>query len=173
MAPGDTQEVVTAIIIGQGGNRLESISDMKAKDAVAQLVFDLNFDIPAPPPSPTIYTHALDNGVRLVWGSEPVGDVQLNPALGQEFHFEGFRVWQMSSNSSDADPTVIATYDEVNGVTNIFSDEFNSGSGTVERRLKVAGADHGLSFQLDITNDAIVGGRLINNRDYYYAVTAY
>ena len=173
MAPGDTQEVVTAIIIGQGGNRLESISDMKAKDAVAQLVFDLNFDIPAPPPSPTIYAQALDNGVRLVWGSEPVGDVQPNPALGQEFHFEGFRVWQMSSNSSDANPTVIATYDEANGVTNIFSDEFNSGSGTIERRLKVAGTDHGLSFQLDITDDDIVGGRLINNRDYYYAVTAY
>ncbi len=173
MAPGDTQEVVTAIIIGQGSDRLSSVSDMKAKDGVAQTVFDLNFDIPAPPPSPTVYAQPLDNGVRLVWSSEAVGDVQPNPALGQEFHFEGFRVWQMSSNSSDADPTVIATYDEVNGVTNIFSDEFNSTSGVVERRLKVGGTDSGLSFQLDITNDAIVGGRLINNRDYYYAVTAY
>ncbi|HSQ60109.1 MAG TPA: hypothetical protein VLT84_06715, partial [Acidobacteriota bacterium] len=173
MAPGDSQEVVTAIIIGQGADRLASISDMKAKDAVAQLVFDLNFDIPAPPPSPSLYAQPLDRGVRLVWGSEPVGSVESSPTLGQEFHFEGFRVWQMSSNSADADPTVIATFDEANGVTNIFSDEFSASSGVVERTLKIGGNDHGTSFQIDITDDAIVGGRLINNKNYYYAVTAY
>jgi hypothetical protein len=173
MAPGDSQEVVTAIIIGQGSDRLSSISDLRSKDAVAQQVFDLNFDIPAPPPSPTVYFQPIDRGVRLVWGSEPVGDVQPNPSLGQEFHFEGFRIWQMSSNSADADPTVIATYDEANGVTTIFSDEFSSESGVIERTLKIAGSDHGLEYQLDLTQDAIQGGGLINNRDYYYAVTAY
>jgi hypothetical protein len=50
MAPGDSQEVVTAIIIGQGSDRIQSVYDMKNKDDVAQLVFDLNFDICAPPP---------------------------------------------------------------------------------------------------------------------------
>jgi hypothetical protein len=173
MAPGDSQEVVTAIIIGQGADRLSSIADLRAKDDVAQIVFNLNFDIPAPPPAPTIYAQPLDKGVRLVWGSEPVGDVQIQANLGQEFHFEGFRVWQMSSNSAEADPTVVATYDEANGVTSIFSDEFNSGSGVVERTLKAAGTDHGLEFQIDITNDAIRGGKLVNNKNYYYAVTAY
>ncbi len=173
MAPGDSQEVVTAIIIGRGSDRIASINDMKSKDAIAQLVFDLNFDIPAPPPSPTVYAQALDKGIRLIWGSEPVGNVQTNPSLGQEFHFEGIRVWQMSSNSADADPTVIATYDEVNGVTSIFSDEFNAASGVIERQLKVAGSDNGVQFQIDITQDAIKGGTLINNQDYYYAVTAY
>mgnify|MGYP001561677545 CR=1 FL=1 len=173
MAPGDTQEIVTAVIIGQGGDRLQSISDLKARDVAAQIVFDLDFDIPNPPPAPTVYAQALDNGIRLVWGSEPVGDVQSSPALGQEFHFEGFRVWQMSSNNSSADPTVVATYDVSNSVAKIFSDGFNSESGTTERRLRTNGTNSGLSFQLDITTDAIVGGRLINNRDYYYAVTAY
>ena len=173
MAPGDTQEVVTAIIIGRGSDRIASINDMKSKDAIAQLVFDLNFDIPAPPPSPTIYAQALDKGIRLIWGNEPVGNIQTNPSLGQEFHFEGIRVWQMSSNSADANPTVIATFDEVNGVTSIFSDEFNPTSGVVERLLKVAGSDAGVTFQIDITQDAIKGGSLINNQDYYYAVTAY
>ncbi len=173
MAPGDTQEVVTAIIIGQGSDRLTSVSDMKAKDAVAQLVFDLGFDICAPPPSPTVYAQPLDRGVRLAWGSEPVGYSCVNAALGQDFRFEGIRIWQMASNDATAQPTVIATYDEVNGVGNLFSDEFSAGSGTFERTLKVAGTESGLSFQLDITRDAIVGGNLVNNRDYYYAVTAY
>lgn len=173
MAPGDSQEVVTAIIIGQGTDRLSSIADLKNKDAVAQLVFDLNFDIPAPPPSPVVYVQPLDKGVRLVWGSEPVGDVQISNQLGQEFHFQGIRVWQMASNSADANPTVVATYDESDGIGNIFADEFNSSTGTVERILKAAGSDGGLQFSLDITSDRIRGGKLVNNKDYYFAVTAY
>jgi hypothetical protein len=68
---------------------------------------------------------------------------------------------------------VIATYDEANGVTSLFTDEFSSSTGTFERALKVAGTDSGLNFELDITNDAIVGGQLANNKQYYFAVTAY
>ena len=173
MMPGDSQEVVTAIIVGQGSDRVSSVADMKSKDDYAQLVFDLGFDICPPPPSPTVYAQPMDKGVRLIWGSEPVGDECQKPALNQDFRFEGIRVWQLSSNSSDASPTVIATYDESNGVTNIYSDEFNSASGAVERILKVAGNDGGVQFQIDITEDKIKGGKLINNKDYYFAVTAY
>src|SRR5688572_7513788 len=173
MAPGDSQEVVTAIIVGQGADRISSINDMKSKDAVAQQVFDLNFDICAPPPSPSVFVQPQDRGVRLIWGSEPVGNTCINTALGQQFEFEGFRVWQMAANNADAAPSVIATYDIANGVTNIYSDEFDANAGAVVRVLKVAGNDHGLQFQIDITQDAIRGGRLINATDYYYAVTAY
>lgn len=173
MEPGDSQEVVTAIIMGRGSDRIASIADMKSKDDVAQLVFDLNFDIPAPPPPPTVYVQPLDRGIRLVWGSEPVGYTAVSDTLNQEFHFEGFRVWQLASNDPNAQPTVIATFDEANGVTNIYQDVFSSEAGTIERRLVAAGTDHGLDFTLDITDDAIRGGRLINNKDYYYAVTAY
>lgn len=173
MEPGDSQEVYTAIIIGRSTDRIASIEDMKNKDDLAQVVFDLNFDIPAPPPPPTVYVQPLDRGVRLVWGSEPVGYTAVSDTLNQEFHFEGFRVWQLASNDPNAQPTVIATFDEANGVTNIYSDEFSASAGATQRVLKVAGHDSGLDFTLDITDDAIRGGRLINNKDYYYAVTAY
>ena len=43
MAPGDTQEVVFGIIIGQGTDRLNSISVLKQFDAEAQKIFDSNF----------------------------------------------------------------------------------------------------------------------------------
>ena len=173
MEPGDSQEVVTAIIIGRGSDRIASIADMKSKDDVAQLVFDLNFDIPAPPPPPTVYVQPLDRGIRLVWGNEPVGYVAESDTLNQEFHFEGIRVWQLASNDPNAQPTVIATFDESNGVANIYQDVFSAESGAFERRLIADGNDGGVDFQLDITDDAIRGGRLINNKDYYYAVTAY
>ena len=172
MQPGDSQEVVTAIIMGQGSDRLSSVTDLKKKDDTAQKVFDLNFDICPPPPSPTVYAQPLDRGVRLVWGSEPAGFQCTNAALNQDFGFEGIRVWQMSSNDPNADPTVIATYDEVNGVTNLYADELGA-SGSFERTLKAIGTDSGLSFQLDVTNDAILGSNLVNNKDYFFAVTAY
>src|SRR5690606_26581214 len=46
MAPGDTQEVVAAVIVAQGADPLNSIIALKEVDRQAQIVFDLNFDIP-------------------------------------------------------------------------------------------------------------------------------
>lgn len=47
-APGDTQEVVAAIVVGQGRDRLKSITSMRYLDAVAQAVFESGFEIPGP-----------------------------------------------------------------------------------------------------------------------------
>ena len=173
MAPGDTQEVVTAIIIGQGTDRISSVNDMKNKDTAAQTVFDLNFDIPQPPPSPTVYVQELDRSVRLIWDRTAVGTHSANPTLGQDFVFEGYRVWQLPSAGGGV-PKVIATFDEAgNGIGPIYSDLFNSEVGAIERTLVINGNDEGLRFQLDIQNDAIRGGRLVNYKEYYYAVTAF
>jgi hypothetical protein len=172
MAPGDSQEVVAAIIIGQGSDRLTSITALKQADAVVQDVYDQGFKICAPPPSPTVYAQPLDRGVRLVWSSEAAGYQCIQTDLNQDYGFEGFQVWQMSSNDPNSDPRVIATYDEANGVTNLYQDDLG-GSGNFERVLKVIGTDSGLSFQLDVTDDAILGGSLVNNKNYYFAVTAY
>ena len=173
MAPGDTQEVVTAIIIGQGTDRISSVNDMKNKDTAAQTVFDLNFDIPQPPPSPTVYVQPLDRAVRLVWDRSAVGTHSANAFLGQDFVFEGYRVWQLPS-AGGGTPKVIATFDQAgNAIGPIYSDLFNSSVGAVERTLVINGTDEGLRFQLEITNDAIRGGRLVNYKDYYFAVTAF
>jgi type IX secretion system substrate protein len=50
MAPGESQEVVVAIVIGHSHDRLASISDMRCADAYVQQVFDQNFAQPGPPP---------------------------------------------------------------------------------------------------------------------------
>ncbi len=173
MAPNDTQEVVCALIVGQGPDYLKSVTDLKQKDQAAQLVFDLNFDIPSPPPNPTVYVHELDKGIRLIWGSEPVETHSANASLGQDFYFEGFRVWQLAANNAQERPTVLATIDLADTVGPIYSDLFNVTKGGFERTLVVSGKDEGLSFGLTINNDAIRGGRLVNNKEYYFAVTAY
>ena len=173
MAPGDTQEVVCALIVGQGTDRLSSITDLKQKDATAQVVFDLNFDIPSPPPAPTVYVHPLDRAIRLVWGNEPVGTSSSNALLGQDFHFEGFRVWQLATNNVQLGAKVIATFDLDDSVSTIYSDLFNSSKGGVERTLVVSGGNSGLSYSFDVTRDAFTGGPLINYKTYYFAITAY
>jgi hypothetical protein len=172
MAPGDTQEVVTAIIIGQGTNRLSSVLDMKFKDAAAQTAFDLNFDIPQPPPSPIVFAQELDREIRLAWDRAAVGTHSANPK--QDFVFEGYRVWQLPSAGATGSAKVIATFDRAGDLVGpIYTDAFNSEKGAVERTLVVNGTDEGLKFQFDITEDAIRGGRLVNYKDYYFAVTAF
>jgi len=68
-AVGDTQEVVCALIIGQGADRLSSISDLKQKDAVAQLFFDLNLNSTPPTAiAATLLESVAEPGrVALVW----------------------------------------------------------------------------------------------------------
>jgi hypothetical protein len=173
MAPGDSQEITIAVIVGQGTDRLSSITDLKNKDDQAQIVFNLNFDIPAPPPSPKVFVQELDNKVRLIWDHSAVGTHSANPVLGQDFIFEGFRVWQLPSSGGANDAKVIATFDEADGFGALYSDLFNPAIGGIERVQIVRGPDEGLRFQMDITTDAFRGGRLVNNKPYYFAVTAY
>jgi hypothetical protein len=56
MAPGDTQVVVGAIVMGQGSNRLSSVAGLRFFDAFAQDAFDKDFDLPSPPPTPLVET---------------------------------------------------------------------------------------------------------------------
>jgi len=178
MAPGDTQEVVCAVIVAQGSNNLDSVSKLRSEDAAAQEVFDLNFKIPSPPPAPSVFVHPLDRAIRLVWGSEPVGTNSASPELGQDFHFEGIRVWQLAcagctqaTGNPATDPRVIATYDLDDSVTTIYSDIL--GDAGLQRLIVIAGENSGLQFSLDITQDAFTKGRLVNNHPYYFAVTAF
>jgi len=173
MAPGDSQEITIAIVVGQGTDRLSSITDMKNKDDQAQVVFDLNFDIPEPPPSPTVFVQDLDKKIRLIWDQTAVGTHSANAILGQDFVFQGYRVWQLPSQGGFSDAKVIATFDEADAFGSLYSDQFNSQVGAVERTLVVHGPNEGLRFQFDITSDAFRGGPLVNNRPYYFAVTAY
>jgi hypothetical protein len=173
MAPGDSQEITIAVIVGQGTDRLSSITDMKNKDDQAQIVFDLNFDIPSPPPAPTVFKQELDRRVRLIWDQTAVGTHSANAVLGQDFVFEGYRVWQLPSQGGFSDARVIATFDEANGFDNLYSDLFNPAVGGIERLQVVQGPNEGLRFQVDITQDVFRGGPLVNNKTYYFAVTAY
>ncbi|MBI3872215.1 MAG: hypothetical protein HY304_03950 [candidate division Zixibacteria bacterium] len=171
MVPGDTQEVVVAVLVGQSGDPIASITDLRSVDQKAQAVFDLNFQIPFPPPPPTVWTQPLPNHVELIWSTEAEGDVQVSDVLGQRFVMEGYNVYQGQTASGPWKR--IATFDVDDAITRIYEDEFDPQLGAVQRVLVQSGSNSGLQNHLSVTDDRFDGGELINHRPYYFAVTAY
>ncbi len=179
MHPGDTQVVVAAVIVGQGTSALSSISRLRDNDRIAQNVFDKNFSIPGPPPQPLVWQIPYQKEVLLLWSTQADGNVQESfgppdPETGesellQRFVFEGFNIYQGASSSGPW--TKVATYDENDGVQRIYSDLDNPNGK--ERVVVQHGTDVGLVHELHITQDRIRGGELVDNRPYFFAVTAY
>jgi hypothetical protein len=163
MSPGDTQEVVIGIIVGQGTDRLTSITALKFFDQFAQTAFDLNFDLPVPPEPPVVESRVLNGQVVLDWGTES----EDNPG---DFPFQGYNVWQSDDGSSWKR---IATYDVIDGAAIIFDNEFDLQSGVVVNRPVQFGKDTGVKRYFITDQDFILGGPLRNITDYFYSVTAY
>ncbi len=165
MAPGDTQEVVAGLAIGQGKDRLTSITALRFNDSFAQAAFDANFQLPSPPAAPKVAVTPLDGKVALTWddASEKGGDPR--------YQFEGYNVYQ---GESVAGPWKrVATYDVVNGAAIIFDNTFDESAGVVVNRPAQFGGDTGLRHFIELTDDAIKGGKLVNGQTYYFTVTAY
>lgn len=171
MAPGDTQEVVCAVLIAQGSDRLSSISLLKEYDRRAQAVFDLNFLLPSPPPRPTVYARPYDREIDLVWGTEADNDVQESPELGERYIHEGFNVYQ---GESVAGPwKKIITYDVEDSIALVYGDVFDVDLGGSQKLILQNATNNGLSHHLRIDQDYIRGGPLANYKDYFFAVTAW
>jgi hypothetical protein len=166
MAPGDTQEVVGAIIVGQGKDRLSSISALKFYDQFAQDAFDKNFDLPAPPPPPVVKASPGDGKVVLSWGTRSQEEYE-----EPKYSFEGYNVYQGASVAGPWER--IATYDLVNNIRIVEDIVFDVDVGYPVLKPVQFGADVGLSQSIEITEDAVLGGSLKNGKTYYFAVTAY
>lgn len=166
MSPGDTQEVVCAVVVGQGRDRLSSITALRIFDDTAQDAFDRNFNLAAPPPQPVVTTQALDKQILLTWGRD--SEV---PDLAFGYEFEGYNIYQGSTVAGPWEK--LATFDVVNGVDVIVDTVFDPLSGTFVDLPVQVGTNSGVQYSLSITEDALLGGGLNNGTQYYFAVTAY
>lgn len=167
MAPGDTQTVVVGVIVGQGNDRLSSISALRFFDTFAQDAFDRNFVLPSPPQQPQVDVTVDHGTVTLCW------DAASRTNFSQPgYAFEGYNVYQ---GETVAGPWKrIATYDEINAVRVIFDEVFDLETGQLLPAFPVAfGSDAGVQFCHTQTTDAVRGGPLNDGTEYYFAVTAY
>jgi hypothetical protein len=48
MGPGESQEIIAAIIVGQGSDRLSSVADLRSKDDAVQQVYESGLGLPPP-----------------------------------------------------------------------------------------------------------------------------
>ena len=180
MAAGDSQEVVFGIFHAAGGDALSSVAYLKEVDALAQTAYDIDFALPDSPPSPNVTASAFADQIILVWDdtaedyvatSEVDLDANGNPT---DFVFEGYNVYQYETASGAGAMKRLATYDIVNGVTEIYDTVFNAELGENINIRTQFGSDSGLAQFHSITTDGLRGNsKLITNRAYYYAVTAY
>lgn len=169
MAPGDSQEVVVAIIIAQATDRLSSVTLMKLYDQRAQAVFDAAFELIPPPPQPTVYVREQDRAIDLIWTTDADGWTSVNPGKW-DAKFEGFNIYQ---GTSAAGPwTKIASWDVADTLGNLYRDTFDT-DGNIVRELYQTGTNSDVVHHFLIDRDYVGGGSLINYRDYYYALTSY
>ena len=180
MAPGDSQEVVFGIFHAAGGGALASVAYLMEVDALAQTAYDIDFALPDSPPAPSVQATALADQVILVWGAEPesynvTSEVDVDAAGNPtNFVFEGYNVYQAETASGAGNRKRLATYDLVNGVTEIYDDVFNAELGETINIRTQFGSDSGLEHYHSITGDGLNNNsKLITNREYYFTVTAY
>lgn len=168
LAAGDTQTIVGAVVIAQGGDRLSSITGMKFYDIKAQTAFDADFQLPPPPPQPVVGYSTNHGSINLLWDSGS----RFNYIPDPGYAFEGYNVYQGSSVSGPWKR--LRTYDLVNGITVVRDSVFDINTGQVIHDMPVAfGGDNGVVYTFSATEDAIRGGSLKDGTTYYYAVTAY
>ncbi|MCK4530399.1 MAG: hypothetical protein KAU44_04415, partial [Candidatus Marinimicrobia bacterium] len=175
-APGDTQEVIIALVGGLGDDHLSSITELKANVDLARLLYEGKFkNVAQAPEYPDLTCRSFEKSLILEWGSdhERVEEIEGYSIAGYEF--EGYNVYQLPYATADQDEaTRIATFDVVNDIKVINDTRRLEEFMYEEAEVPVAyGDDTGIQRYLKIDWDYINDCLLYEGKTYYYAVTSY
>jgi len=178
--PG-VQEIVAGVIVARGADNLNSVTTLKTVDGLAQLAYDLNFNLANAPLPPKVEKSELPNEIILTWDdySEyneegwPYYYSSADPIVGQAYgdtvimnnvitviddstyNFFGYSVYQYS-DASQSDPVLLAHWD-------------NGGS---KDPAPYAGPHFIRVTQNKNPVVGNVGDPLINGKEYYFGVVA-
>ncbi|MBN1781449.1 T9SS type A sorting domain-containing protein [bacterium] len=180
LAPGDSQEIVTACIIAQGTDHLTSITRLKLADLKAQIAYDIDFALPPAPPVPNVEARGLDGKIVLTWDRSAESYFAVDVVDIDEYgdptyyEFQGYNVYQLETDFGSGVETLIGTYDIDDLVQGIKDWEFVSSLGEIVERTVQYGSDSKIQRYIVVDKDVMRANQpLINNRPYYFAVTAY
>lgn len=180
MQPGDTQEVVVAVVGGvvaqDGGNNRNAIAQLKLNDDFAQFVYNKLFQgIPRPPAAPSVKPTPLEEKIVLEWGTDDAAIAETekdDPTLG--FNFEAYNVYQLpSASATKSQATLIATYDVSNTISTINAAQFVPEFGDIVTVPIQKGTNNGIQRYFIVEKDYINDKPLYAGNRYYFAVTAY
>lgn len=165
MMPGDTAEVMAAVVIGQGSNRLASIDVMKLSDDHVQSFFDHGERMMVPPPAPRVVATPGDRSVALSWGAGAE-----MPAPDQ-YPFQGYIVRQLRGPEGPA--SYLATFDIPDGIKAVYDLHPDPETGYVVPYVAAAGSDAGLWYTYATGRDTIRHAPLVNAQRYWFSVASY
>ena len=188
--PGDVQDIVFGVVFAQGGSALGSVSALRAADITAQAAYDLDFEVPEPPPAPRrcsasnpdlapgsgncLEAAEVDDSAVLVWGYPESNTNYLGQFRKLGYSFEGFNVYQYPTSGFDqTQRRLVATYDKVNGIQRVNNIAFDLELDADREVLAARGSDSGLQYFYVPQSDAFSGNPLVNYTDYYFGVSAY
>ncbi len=176
--PG-VQEIVAGVIVTRGENNLNSVTSLKTVDELAQLAYDLNFELTKAPVPPAVGVTEMPNEVILSWdnacewndllipyysvdpivqeamGSTVIIDNTIKEVDDADYNFYGYTVYQYS-DASGRDPVVVQHWD----------------MGQMKEATPYTGPR--LIRILENQNPMVgnTGDRLINGKEYYFGVAA-
>jgi hypothetical protein len=179
MAAGDSQEVVFGIFHAAGGDALSSVAYLTQVDQLAQSAYDNDFDLPDPPSPPVVAHSAFADEIVISWQGNSEDYFQNSfftdpDGNTTDYLFEGYNVYQVETADGSGERRRIATYDVINGVEEIVDTVFDTNYNEYVSVTTQFGSDSGLARYHVVDKDALNGNsKLITNRNYYFAVTAY
>jgi len=176
MAVGDTQDIVIAEIAALGTDRLNSLQLLKFYDAQVQEVYNNGLNLsPAPkPPTPVLAADDTDWVIELDWGSD-IASVDSIENFNQDgYAFQGYNLYQFSNEYPGINNAFrIATYDIIDGVTEILGWVMDPVTGLPVLGIQQHGSDSGIERSFSTHHDYILDENMKVGKKYYFAVTAY
>ncbi len=177
MAPGDTQEIVIGFNISQGADYLGSVTLLKDAARTLHSVYDMQFNLPAPPPAPVVKVSELSDKIVLDWSNATSAAATENSSvtvLGGQYNFQGYNIYQLPSpTSSLSEAKKLTTFDLNDAITIIMNNVYDSKLNISLPQVSQVGTNSGIQRYYVINQDYINGGPLIKGKQYYFAVTAY
>ncbi len=174
MSVGDSAEIILLLMHGQGVSANNSVTVLKQIAELAQSLNDRHYADPVAPDPPNLTSTASSKSITLEWDKVSETYRSSDKFSPNHLEFEGYNIYQYENANGTGAVEKIATYDIINGVTTIedlrFFEEY-----LVYAMVPVQlGTDSGLRYSITIDNDALAGDvSLIDDRAYYFAVTAY
>ena len=177
MSPNDTQIIIVAQVIARGSSNLASISSLRSTDALAQRIFDQNFQVPASAPVVPTQVYAPGNGIIYLSWSDTAEKISIpNKLSGGTYKFQGYNVYQIkpgTSGGNEDDRVLMATYDIKDGVGDIQDSIFNTQYGVFIYYTVQQGTNNGISRYFVMNRDYVNNNELYNGTQYRAVVTAY
>ncbi len=175
-SPGDTQEVVIGIIVGQGEDRFDSITELRRKSKAAQTVYDLDFELEFEISSPKLHSSHASNKISLWWEASSEDYELIDPILSgtdlsdKSYKFQGYRLWQYSDIEGN-DPFLVGVWDVIDSIDIVWDYRY-IGSQYIKVPV-IEGPNEGLRRSFTVDYDYLEDGIIKNGKNYYFGITAY